>query len=180
MYLDLQFSAVMQSWGIKEEWYHSRRTDITPGLQAIAGLIGRSMGVMLEDEEGQRYIADNLKSVTPLSVNIPDRMTDDQVTYIKDYYDWKIAGVDGFPSAAGGRRISKDVILSQVFTKDYVVDTVSSPVVVAIEGSREFLERVKDALTHPVYPPYLGRYCCIPAKPIVVNGEIYETLCLQG
>lgn len=175
MYLVLQFASTMQSWGIKERWIHTRRTSSAPTKRAVAGLIGRAMGVIKEDEVGHNYIEQNLLSVTTISTTVPDRMIDDQVTFIKDYVEEGLAR--GLPSADGTvRGTYTNPYLSQKYTKEYLVDTISKPIVVAIEGSEDFLKEVRDALVHPVYPICFGRYCCVPAKPILVDGKIYKTL----
>lgn len=176
MYLDLQFCSVMQSWGIKEEWINRRRTAACPGKTAVAGIIGRAMGIDRDDEEGQEMLRRGIKDIIVKKCPVHERMSDDETIYIGDYVSMEIAR--GFPAAKGGVRNVGGIVLSQTFNKDYLIDSLSDPVVVAISGSQEFLEKVRHALLHPVYPVYFGRYCCIPARTVLVNGEIYETLCV--
>lgn len=173
MYLNLQFSGALQSWGIKEDWYHTRRTAGSPERAAVAGLIGRAMGIDYEDEEGQKYLLDNVVSVTHISGSGYKRLIDDQVCNIEGYEGFE--EITYFPAANGSKR---DGFVCQTYSKEYLMGAISKPVVVAVEGSREFLEAAMEALIHPVYPPYLGRACCPPAKCIVQTGEIYETLCV--
>ena len=40
---------------------------------------------------------------------------------------------------------------------------------VALEGDREFLETIKDALNAPVFPLFLGRRSCPPTTPLVIG-----------
>ena len=40
---------------------------------------------------------------------------------------------------------------------------------VGLEGERELLERIEFALSHPVFPLFLGRRSCPPTLPIVLD-----------
>lgn len=171
-YLTLRFKAPLQSWGVREDWYKTRRTASMPTKTALAGLIGRAMGVWSEETEQLEDISQSIQDIRPVSdAGSVRRLTDDQVLYVKDYMDLGIAR--GFSSAKGKIRKNPDgsPTLSLQCTKDYLEDTA---IEIDLGGSKDFLEKVKDALIHPVYPPYIGRYCCVPAECIVKDGIIRE------
>lgn len=170
-YLRLQFKAPLQSWGIKEDWYKTRRTASMSTKTALTGLIGRAMGVWSEETERLEGISDSIQDIRPVSdTSDVRRLTDDQTLYVGDYVDLGLAS--GLPAAGGGiKRTNAGATLSQQYTKDYLEDTV---IEIDLGGSKDFLERVKDALIHPVYPPYIGRYCCAPAECIIKDGIIRE------
>lgn len=170
-YLTLRFKAPLQSWGVREDWYKTRRTASMPTKTALAGLIGRAMGVWSEEAERLEYISESIQDIRPVSdAGSVRRLTDDQTLYVGDYVDLGLAA--GLPAAGGGiKRTNSGPTLSQQYTKDYLEDTA---IEIDLGGSKDFLEKVKDALIHPVYPPYIGRYCCVPAECIVKDGIIRE------
>ena len=50
---------------------------------------------------------------------------------------------------------------------------------VALEGKKEQLEEIRDALINPVYPPYLGRRSCPPSGRMfleIVEGDVEKVL----
>ena len=66
-YLRLQFKAPLQSWGIKEDWYKTRRTASMSTKTALTGLIGRAMGVWSEETERLEGISDSIQDIRPVS-----------------------------------------------------------------------------------------------------------------
>jgi CRISPR-associated protein Cas5/CasD subtype I-E len=175
-YLDLVCSSTMQAWGRRENFEWSRKSGTTPEKSAVGGIIGRAMGIDRDDTEGQAWLQEQLQEVIVAQNTGSIPMTDDTVAYIGDYMDqgWTA----GFQAAGGGVRVG-DVRGIRLW-KDFVTDRVGNPMVLRIRGTREFLERVYDALLHPVYPPYLGRYCCIPAKCLVTEKGIYDAVSVQN
>ena len=171
-YLDLVCSSTMQGWGRHEDLEWSRKSGTTPEKSSVIGLIGRTMGIDRDDTEGQAWLCEQLQDVSVVQNSRSVPMTDDTVVYIGDYMDqgW----TSGFPAADGGTR-GHDTRGIRLW-KDFVTDRISSPLILRISGTHEFLERVYDALLHPVYPPYLGRYCCIPAKCLVTEKGVYDAV----
>lgn len=175
-YLDIVCSSTMQAWGRHEDFEWSRKSGTFPEKSSVVGLIGRAMGIDRDDAEGQAWLWEQLQDVTVVQDTHSVPMTDDTVVYIGDYLDqgW----TEGFPAAGGG--IRKDTKHQKVRSirmwKGFVTDRISDPLVLRIGGTREFLERVYDALLHPVYPPYLGRYCCIPARCLVTEKGVYDAV----
>lgn len=171
-YLDLVCSSTMQAWGRHEDFEWSRKSGTFPEKSSMVGLIGRAIGIDRDDAEKQKWLLEQIQDVTVLQDTRNVLMTDDTVAYIGDYLDqgWTA----GFLAAGGGIRVGN--VRGIRMWKGFVTDRISSPMVLRISGKREFLERVYDALLHPVYPPYLGRYCCIPARCLVTEKGVYDVV----
>lgn len=171
MKLDLYFEGPMQSWGAKEAWYKTRRTESSPTKTALTGMIGRCMGIDLDDTEMLDEVSRSFRIVDSENTSIPapKRMQDDQNIYIGDYIEAGL--VAGFKTGASGVKKTSDGSLNpcQQLHKDYLEDT---KIVITIEGTYEALTEIRRAFLHPVWPPYLGRACCVPAGQIV-RGDIY-------
>lgn len=169
MKLDLYFEAPMQSWGVNEVWYKTRRTESSPTKTALTGMIGRCMGVDLEDTEMLDEISNSFRIVDSENTSIPapKRMQDDQNIYIGNYIEAGL--VKGFKTGANGIKNVNGIVPCQQLHKDYLEDT---KIVITIEGTYEALTEIRCAFLHPVWPPYLGRACCVPAGQIV-RGDIY-------
>lgn len=171
-YLDIVCSSTMQAWGRHEDFEWSRKSGTTPEKSSVIGLIGRAMGIDRDDAEKQEWLLEQMQDVTVMQDSHSIPMTDDTVAYIGDYLDrgW----TDGFLAAGGGIRVGN--VRSIRMWKGFATDRIGNPLILRISGKREFLEHVYDALLHPVYPPYLGRYCCIPARCLVTEKGIYDTI----
>lgn len=170
MKLDLYFESPMQSWGSEEYWYKTRRTEASPTKTAIVGMIGRCMGIDWENKDKLDEIAKSFEIVDSDATNIPipTRMTDDQTINIGDYVEAGIAS--GFKTGSNKpKRTNSGLTVSQQLTKDYLEN---EKIIITIEGSREDLENIRQAICHPFWPPYLGRACCIPSGPII-RGDVY-------
>ncbi|WP_270232795.1 type I-E CRISPR-associated protein Cas5/CasD [Clostridium fessum] len=171
MKLDLYFEAPMQSWGVQEAWYKTRRTESSPTKTALTGMIGRCMGIDLEDTEELQKISNSFNIVESehTSIPAPKRMQDDQNIYLMDYVKAGLA--KGFKTGDGKIKKNSDGSLNpcQQLQKDYLEDT---KIIITIEGTYDDLIKIRHAFFHPVWPPYLGRACCVPAGQIV-RGDVY-------
>lgn len=161
----------MQSWGTTEYWYKTRRTEAYPTKTAITGLIGRCMGIDWDEPNELQKLADSFNIIGARSNyddSGPRRMSDDQTIFIGDYIDAGL--VEGFRTGSGGiKKTNSGITRSQQFTKDYLEDT---EFVITIEGLQDSLAKIRSALLHPVWPPYLGRACCVPSGQLI-RGDVY-------
>lgn len=171
-YLDIVCSAAMQAWGIHEDFEWSRKSGTSPEKSAAVGLIGRAMGIDRDDTAGQEKLMRELQDVMVIQDPSCTLMTDDTVAYIGDYMDqnW----TSGYQAAGGGIRVGN--VRGIRLWKDFVTDRISQPLILRLSGSHDFLEQVYDAFLHPVYPPYLGRYCCVPARCLVTEKGVYDAV----
>ena len=152
--LKLRFKSIMQSWGVPEPWLEGRGTYGRPTESAIYGMIGCAMGIRRDEKVRMEELKQKI-SVTPHEPEIePSRLTDTQTVH---------AIADGLIHiAANGKK--RTVTGGLLFSKQYLQDTETYA---TIKGSDEDIERAKYALDHPIYPYYLGRYCCTPCERVV-------------
>lgn len=92
----------------------------------------------------KRYEADKLSQLNELRFGV---RTDREGTLLRDYH------------TVHGEK-------SYVTERYYLADAVF---VVGLEGTRETLETLAYALSHPVYPLYLGRRSCPPTLPLCLG-----------
>lgn len=168
--LHLQFRGVLQSWGVREEWMANRRTASSPTESAVLGLLACALGIDRNDETGLTLLQNKVHIISqPAEVN--RKLVDEQTISIAEYEREGIE-LNGFPSAGGGiKRTNAGPVWSETFGKQYVEDCVSHPLRADVEGDKETIASIQNALLHPVYPYYLGRYCCTPCGPVIIPPE---------
>ena len=170
--LHLQFRGVLQSWGVRDEWMAKRRTASSPTESAVLGLIECALGIDRNDEERRTALRSKIR-IIPHSGGVKRKLVDEQTISIADYEREGIE-LNGFPSARGGIKRDKTgrPVWNETFTKQYVEDCVSDPLKADVEGDDDTIARIQNALLHPVYPYYLGRYCCTPCGSVIMpNAE---------
>lgn len=153
--LVLRLSGPLQSWGT-EPVLKEHPTDLMPSKSGVIGMLAAAMGRKRNEE-----ISDLAALRFGAREDHPGQvMTDYQVSH-----EW--------------RRDEKGKIYSD---KSYVGNRFyiqNACYVVAVEGPEELLGRCEEALEHPVYPPYLGRRCCVPDAGMVLGifgGSLEEVL----
>ncbi|ALG06955.1 type I-E CRISPR-associated protein Cas5/CasD [Kibdelosporangium phytohabitans] len=150
----LHLSGPLQSWGTQSPW-NNRDTHTHPTHSGLIGLLAAAAG----DHRGAP-----LDKYTPIEFTI---RIDRPGQPIVDYQT-----VGGGrprehtpPLAGGGRRpAGRGTIVSH---RHYLSDAAFT---VAITGaSPTLLDTLTEALTHPVYTPYLGRRSCPPTAPLFLG-----------
>ena len=164
--LTLRLSGVMQSWGKREPWTESRRTEDKPTVSAIYGMLGCAFGIHRGDDKNFKILKDCI-TVDIDNVKVAkdgEFMVDDQTVHRLD--DNRLfCGFDG--KNREGKCHTK--IDTMILEKEYLVD---GDYEVTLYGSIEDIEQTREALLHPVWPYYLGRYCCIPSKSVIKEVDI--------
>lgn len=154
----LRLAAPLQSWGIDSK-FDTRKTEREPSKSGVMGLLAAALGY-------KRYEADKLSQLNELRFGV---RTDREGTLLRDYHM-----VHGEKIVHGKRK--NDDIKTYETKRYYLADAVF---VVGLEGSRETLETLAYALSHPVYPLYLGRRSCPPTLPLCLGireGSLIEAL----
>lgn len=131
--LVLRLAAPMQSWG-SDSKYNIRKTNREPTKSGVLGMIAAALGCRRDDTE-------TFAKLSQLRFGV---RVDQEGRIMQDYQI--VQGKKG-----------KDTTLTY---RDYLHDAIF---VVGLEGQREMLERLEDALHHPVYPLFLGRRSCPPS-----------------
>ncbi|MFE6925472.1 type I-E CRISPR-associated protein Cas5/CasD [Nocardia sp. NPDC057663] len=137
----LKLAAPLQSWGVASR-FTRRDTQQYPSKSGVLGLICAAKGRRRTD---------------PIDVELTDLgfgvRIDQQGTLVRDFQVARsLDGRDSYP-------------LSYRY---YLADAVF---VAAMDGDRQLLDGIRDALDSPTFPLYLGRRSCPVAEPLVL-GEV--------
>lgn len=155
----LRLEGPLQSWGENSKW-DDRDSAPMPTKSGIVGLIACCMGIHRED-------ARLLWLHTALQVSVrSDRPGELGV-------DFQTVKPRRLMTAEGAFRAeTKSTIVSR---RQYLQDAAFLAAVTSTEDM--LLEQAARALRHPVWPPYLGRKCCVPTAPIfLTDTQTYESV----
>jgi CRISPR system Cascade subunit CasD len=153
----IRLAGPMQSWGTKSRFY-DRDTEDFPSKSGVLGIIGAALG---------RDRAEDISDLTSLKMGV--RVINKGIKN----YDYQVAGVDGFYRAAGNVERNNAI----PYTKNYLA---SADFLVALEGNKELLTAIDNALKAPVYPLFLGRKSYTASKPIFVDNSITDKSMFQA
>ncbi len=130
----LRFKAPMQSWGISAK-FDSRSTERVPSKSAVIGMIAGALG---------RKRNESLDDLTVLRFGV---RVDNEGRLLRDFQTAK--NPNKKTSVYGKPGIYRDYLADAAF-------------LVALEGDDDLLEKVENAIKHPVFPIFLGRRSCPP------------------
>jgi len=158
-YLALLLDAPMQSWGF-ESRFQRRATGLQPTKSGVIGMICAAMGLAKgSPEEGA--ILPRLAQLKMTSIAIPRRRRN---PWSAETEELAVGRLEDFHTVLGTRRArgleNRDPVVTR---RQYLVDARFG---VVLEGDRELLERVADALQDPLWGIWFGRKSCLPAAPI--------------
>ena len=145
--LILRLEGALQAWGETSKW-DSRDSADFPTKSGIVGLLGCALGL----ERGDAELRELSDAVTlAVRADRPGRRTVDFQT------------VTGSPlrTAEGKRKSGGDTIISR---RTYLQDACFT---VFLDAPGPWLDRLKEALTEPRWPMYLGRKNCVPSRPVL-------------
>jgi CRISPR system Cascade subunit CasD len=158
--LTLRLAGPLQSWGSASE-FNRRDTDPIPTKSGIVGLLAAADGRRREDP-----ILDLLELRLGIRVDQPG-------TLLRDYHT--VSDFRGLPllSASVDSRGHQKKTTSPdgrgkhtaVTERFYLQDAVF---VAVVEGSRQLLSGLAEAITNPTFPLALGRRCCVPSQPLLL------------
>jgi CRISPR system Cascade subunit CasD len=158
----LRLGAPLQSWGV-EGRFNRRTTRGEPSKSGIVGLLASAQG---------RRRSDPIEDLVGLRLGV--RL--DQVGRLLRDYHTVSRGDGALPTADGKRRPPKESVITERF---YLADAVF---VAAVEGPRDLLAALDDALRHPRFPLYLGRRSCVPEGRISLglrDGKLEDSLAAE-
>ncbi len=135
----LRLAAPMQSWGADSK-YNIRKTGREPTKSGVLGMIAAALGCRRDDVQV-------FAELNRLHFGV---RVDHEGEIRRDYQT-----VHG--------KADKETTITY---RDYLHDSIF---VAGLEGERTELEKLEDALRHPVYPLFLGRRSCPPAGPICLG-----------
>lgn len=160
----------MQSWGVRSRW-DVRDSGQEPTKSAVIGLLGCAMGLDRDDPElesldrGLRF---------GVRADRPGVLSTDYHT-VTGYHRTAEGGFKYSGGTAQGLAKAREYGESTVVSlRDYLHD---AAFLVALEGPRPLLEKLKAHLTNPKWPVYLGRKACVPSRPVFERlADEYENL----
>jgi len=158
--LFLRLEGPLQAWGDTSKFV-IRRTMEAPTKSGVIGLICCAMRL------SRQAARQHLRELNQLAMGV---RIDRPGTRWWDYHT--VGAKIGILKAEGGikRTASTKEIETLVSRREYLCD---ASFLVALQGDPEVIQRVKDALRNPKWPPFLGRKSCPPTSPILAG----ETKC---
>lgn len=161
--LFMRLAGPMQSWGTMSR-FTRRDTGKEPSKSGVIGLICAAMGIDREDDQN-----DDLRKLAASRLGIRVLRQGDMQS---DYHTASNIAIAKAKQKQDGAFETKHTELS---TRFYFSD---ADFIAALEcDDRGLLERVHDALKHPVWQLFLGRKAFVPSLPVHVadNAAIIET-----
>ncbi|MBN2676779.1 MAG: type I-E CRISPR-associated protein Cas5/CasD [Anaerolineaceae bacterium] len=144
----------LQSWGDNGRWV-IRDTASEPTKSGIIGLLGCALGI--HDDQGLADLSQSLKM--GVRCDQPGTRLEDYQTVHEGVW-------------AADRKIKINATSKKPETvvswRYYLADAVF---LVALQGEKDLIDRLADALQKPVWPYYLGRRSCVPTRPVFAGKE---------
>lgn len=135
----LRIAAPLQSWGIDSK-FDTRRTEAEPSKSGIVGMIASALGLRRDSEE-IKSLSDAIRF--GVRIDKPGKL-------LRDFHTVRKGGKTAY-----------------VTNRYYLSD---AAFLIALESSDEsLLEKIQYALSHPVYPLFLGRRSCPPTLPLCLG-----------
>lgn len=149
----LRLAAPLQSWGADSK-FEIRKTNREPTKSGVMGLLAAAMGLRRDDTQG-------LHALNKLRFGV---RVDQEGTFLVDYHTANNPTPEEVRQA---RRDNKKVASPYVTKRYYLADAIF---VVGLESDdKHFLSQLEQALTHPVFPLFLGRRSCPPTMPLCLG-----------
>lgn len=154
----------MQSWGTRSRW-DVRDTGLEPTKSGVIGLLGAAMGLERGSPKLEELDA-NLRF--GVRVDRPGVVATDYHT-VTGYHrtaagEYKHSG----GTAKALEAAKKHDPATIVSPRDYLHDAIF---LAALQGPGNLLEDSRLALANPVWPLFLGRKGCPPARPLIAKCE---------
>lgn len=146
--LQLRFEGPLQSWGGRSKFYF-RDTTREPTKSGLIGLIGCALGYPRYDTRLEKF-----DSQLRMGVRV-----DREGVIINEFQT-----IDSGYITADRSFQSKGIIR----TKQYLQD---ASFLVLLTGEPSVLDTIEEALINPRWPYYLGRKCCVPSMPILMDMD---------
>lgn len=157
--LVLRLAAPLQSWGGQTE-FNRRETLAEPTRSGVVGLLAAA--------EGRRR-GDPIEDLLDLRFGV---RVDQPGSLLRDYHT--VSDFRGIPlptaqvSPKGVVKRTTPAKYTAVTQRYYLQD---AAFVAVLEGSKDMLEALAEAVRHPTFPLALGRRACVPTQPLLLVEE---------
>ena len=153
----LRFEGPMQAWGERARW-SIRDTAPEPTKSGVVGLLACALG--LSADEDLRTLSNQLR--IGVRCDRPGKI-------LRDYHT-VIGGVMSAKGKIKGSSHEPETIVSERY---YLTD---ASFLVAIQAEPAVVDRIAEAVQNPVWPIYLGRRSCVPARPVFEGTGDFDSL----
>ncbi len=140
----LRLAAPLQSWGTESK-FNIRSTNREPSKSGVIGILAAALGY------SRNVSIEELKKLNSLRFGV---RIEQEGNLLIDYH----TVIGPFKQDA-----------SEATTESYRYYLTDAVFLVGLEGERKRLEELEYALTHPVFPLFLGRRSCPPMPPVVLG-----------
>jgi len=145
-YLAIKLQGVMQAWG-GHTYEDLRHSELIPTRSAVLGLLAACLGI----DRGDTSALEDLSA----SVSMAVRM-DSKPKRIMDYH-----------TVLDARKVDGKANTFPVQSmREYLCDATYTLLLQVRDGAVCSLERLEQAIRHPVYTPFLGRRSCPISRPL--------------
>jgi len=165
-FLLLQLYGPLASWG--DIAVGERRPSTTqPSRSAVLGLVAAALGVRRDDSEGLAALNNDLAVAFRV---------DGAGLLLSDFHTAQVPQTSRKSDPrTRADELASDDLHTVLSTRDYRCDALAFGCLWhEVESPRWSLERIADALHHPVFATYLGRKACVPAlpfRPVIVEAD---------
>jgi CRISPR system Cascade subunit CasD len=148
----------MQSWGHSSR-FERRVTALHPTRSGILGLVAAAMGI---DKFGENEANDlaRFQSLRVITVNLPKRNKQGENIIIRRLEDYH---------TVTGIRRANDKVDKEATVLTYRHYLMDARFGVLLEGPYAILNEIAIALKNPRWGIWLGRKCCVPSTPVLVD-----------
>jgi len=150
--LFLRLEAPLQSWGERARW-SVRDTAPEPTKSGVVGLLACALGLGRDEE--LRALSRGLR--VGVRCDRPGTPLVDYHTVGGGFEDPALLTAEGKPKKSSGRPHTEQTWRSYLCDASFLI---------AVQAAPELIERLSRAVQAPVWPYFLGRKCCVPARPI--------------
>ncbi|NQT88775.1 type I-E CRISPR-associated protein Cas5/CasD [bacterium] len=160
----LRLAGPMQSWGTSSK-FQLRRTDMVPSKSGVLGLLLCAQGV--RREQTHMHLPELNELAMGVRIDQPGTIDQDYHTAGAKYGIRKPE--DGKVKITGSTKLPE----VQLSRRQYLF---GASFLVALQGSPDTIATCAAAMQSPVWPPYLGRKCCVPSEPIYAGTGQFDSL----
>lgn len=153
--LFLRLEGPLQAWGDHHSRFVLRRTAQAPTKSGVTGLLCAALGASRQNARNELPMLNGL--MLGVRIDRPGVL----------WCDYHTAGANTGNLTAEGklkRTATTGQIETLVTRREYLCD---ASFLVALQGDPPLIQRLYEAVRHPVWPIFLGRKCCPPALPLL-------------
>ena len=169
-FLVLRLDAPMMSFGTTAV-DHRGLTQRMPALSMLTGLICNGLGYRHAESARTQRLQERLQFAS---------RQDRAGSELQDYQTVDLGDLTTFPAGPFGwttrgvrdKRVGSVADRTHIRKRDYLADAVHTVVLMLDPADEDpTLDQVAEALRRPARPLFLGRKCCLPARPLL-DGQI--------